>query len=68
MKETILYKCEICGTEYKDKKKCEQCEACHKKKGKIIKMRHQPYSFDHSGYPDKITVRFEDGMEKMYSR
>lgn len=32
MKETTCWKCDICGTEYKDKKKCEQCEAGHKKK------------------------------------
>ena len=36
MKETTLWKCDICGTEYRDKKKCEQCEAGHKKKGKIV--------------------------------
>ena len=40
----------------------------HKKEGKIVKMRHLPYTSDQSGYPDKITVKFEDGVEKMYSR
>ena len=68
MKETTLWKCDICGTEYRDKKKCEQCEAGHKKKGKIVKMRHLPYTSDQSGYPDKITVKFEDGVEKVNSR
>lgn len=53
MKETTCWKCDICGTEYKDKKKCEQCEAGHKKKGKIVKMRHLPYTSYPSGYPDK---------------
>lgn len=68
MKETTLWKCEICGTEYKDKMKCQECEENHKKKGKIIKMRHLPRTSDRSGYPDKITVKFEDGAEKVYSR
>ena len=36
MKDVTLWKCDICGTEYRDKKKCEQCEAGHKKKGKIV--------------------------------
>ena len=63
-----LWKCDICGTEYRDKKKCEKCETGHKKNGKIVKMRHLPYTSDQSGYPDKITVKFEDGVEKMYSR
>lgn len=31
-------------------------------------MRHLPYTFDQSGYPDKITVKFEDGEELVYSR
>ena len=35
---------------------------------KIVKMRHLPYTSDQSGYPDKITVKFEDGVEKVYSR
>ena len=39
-----------------------------KKEGKIVKMRHLPYTFDQSGYPYKITVKFEDGVEKVYSR
>lgn len=68
MKKTALWKCDICGTEYRDKKKCEKCETGHKKNGKIVKMRHLPYTSDQSGYPDKITVKFEDGVEKMYSR
>lgn len=68
MKCTTLWKCDICGTEYRDKKKCEQCETGRKKKGKIVKMRHLPYTFDQSGYPDKITVKFEDGEELVYSR
>lgn len=68
MKETTLWKCEICGTEYRDKGTCQKCESNHKKKGKIVKMRHQPYTNDRSGYPDKITVQFEDGVEKVYIR
>lgn len=68
MKDVTLWKCDICRTEYRDKKKCEKCETGHKKNGKIVKMRHLPYTSDQSGYPDKITVKFEDGVEKMYSR
>ena len=29
MKEVKHYICEICGTEYKDKNKCEECESGH---------------------------------------
>lgn len=68
MKDVTLWKCDICGAEYRDKKKCEKFETGHKKNGKIVKMRHLPYTSDQSGYPDKITVKFEDGVEKMYSR
>lgn len=68
MKEMTLWKCDICGTEYKEKLKCQKCEASHKKKDKIVSMRHLPYTSDASGYPDKITVEFEDGIKKIYSR
>lgn len=48
------------GFEREDRKRIEE--------GKIVKMRHLPYTSDQSGYPDKITVKFEDGVEKVYSR
>lgn len=68
MKEMTLWKCDICGTEYKEKLKCKKCEALHKKAGKIVSMRHLPFTSDASGYPDKITVEFEDGIKKVYSK
>lgn len=30
-------------------------------------MRHLPYTSYPSGYPDKITVKLENGVEKVYS-
>ena len=42
-----------------------KCDICGTK---IVKMRHLPYTSDQSGYPDKITVKFEDGEELVYSR
>ena len=68
MKTVNLYKCEICGTEYNEKAKCLKCEKNHKRKGEIVKMRYQSVNFDETGYPDKITVKFEDGVEKIYKR
>lgn len=68
MKEISLWKCEICGTEYKEKAACKKCEEGHKTNGKIVGMRHLPYSSDQSGYPDRITVKFENGVEKVYKR
>ena len=48
MKDITLWKCDICGTEYRDKKQCQKCESNHKKEGKIVKMRHLPYPYDQS--------------------
>lgn len=31
MKDITLWKCDICGTEYRDKKQCQKCESNHKK-------------------------------------
>ena len=66
MKETTHWKCEVCGIEYRDKKKCEQCETGHKKNGKIINMRYLPYTSNQPRYPDIITVKFEDEEEIVY--
>lgn len=29
MKKQILYMCEYCGTQYKEEKKCKECEKNH---------------------------------------
>ena len=29
MKDITLWKCDICGTEYRDKKQCQKCENNH---------------------------------------
>lgn len=68
MKEILSYKCKVCGTEYKEKSKCKQCEEAHKTKGEIIEMRYRSCFADKSGYPDKIIVKFEDGNEQVYKR
>ena len=38
MKQKILYTCEICKTDYADKKKATECECGHKTGLKAIKV------------------------------
>ena len=54
MKIVEKYKCDVCGTEYKDRK--------------IIKQVHQPHNLNMSGYPLKIEVEMSDGTKLMYKR
>ena len=68
MKELSRYMCEFCNTEYVDKSTAEKCEANHKHKGRIAKMRHLPLKNNMSGYPMAIDIAFEDGEIITYKR
>lgn len=68
MKETKLYTCEFCGTSYKEKSKCQQCEENHSKPVKIVDAAYASFKGDESGYPKRITVEMEDGEEVEYRR
>lgn len=68
MKQKILYTCEICHTDYKDKLAAERCEKHHKQKLKIIDRRDVPLSQDKRGFPVTITIQTADGETAIYSR
>ena len=62
MTEIIKYACDFCGTQYDTKAEALHCEATH----------NEPTEFDGKEwmfgkkYPDKLTVRMEDGAECRY--
>lgn len=66
MKETKLYICEICNTNYSDKSKCKQCEENHKKPVKIDKCKYLSYKSDNTGLPNQVTIMFDDGRCRTY--
>lgn len=67
MKEVKHYICEICGTEYNDKRKCQDCEEGHKKPMKIVGEKYQPITANHLGIPTRIEVEMEDGRTYIYT-
>lgn len=66
MKEISQYKCEICGTIYSERAKCEACEAGHKRPTKIVARKYRPITINHSGFPDKIEVETKNGERAIY--
>lgn len=68
MEELKLYRCEFCGTSYKEKKRCIECEKSHKKPVKIIDSRYVAENDNKKGYPVSITVQMEDGNKVIYKR
>ena len=44
MKELKMYQCEVCGTQFADKKKAEECEHKHRKVIKMISAKYRPYT------------------------
>ena len=66
MKEVKHYICEICGTEYNEKKKCENCEKGHNKPKKIVKAKYRAISQNALGIPTHIDVEMENGKVYTY--
>ena len=62
MKENMLYQCEICNTQYKDKEHAERCENCHKAPEKVQAIKYRC----RCEYPDFINVTFDDGSIRKY--
>ena len=64
MREQKLYICDYCGTQYKEKARCVECEETHVKISKIRDVRY------HAGgkYPDRVEVVFDDGSLAYYKR
>lgn len=72
MKQITLYKCEVCGTEYKFDKDAEACEKYHVKpvtKLPIVAEKYKPYHMQAVGpYPFKIYIKMDDGKIIEYER
>lgn len=68
MKKVEHYICEVCGTEYNDKKKCEECETGHVKPKRIYSSTFITINRDRSGYPTKVSIEMGDGKIITYKR
>lgn len=62
MRELELYQCEICNTQFNDKKKAEECEMSHCKITNVVPKRWRA----REKYPDRIIIEFSDGEEICY--
>lgn len=68
MKEVKHYICEVCGTEYNDKKKCMDCESKHIKPVSIEKFRHISMTQNAKGYPMSVDIKMSNGEVVTYKR
>lgn len=68
MKELKLYQCEICGTQYSDKLKAEECEKHHATGLEVVNGIYLNMKECADKFPVKIWVKSKDGEERMYVR
>ena len=68
MKKIERYVCEICGTEYTDKARCQKCEKSHKTATEIIDARYLSLHQNEQGYPVSVTIKFNDGKTVIFKR
>lgn len=67
MKKLELYVCETCGTQYKEKVECQNCERSHVRPVQITGEKYMPKNCN-GEYPVHITVRMADGKSITYKR
>ena len=68
MKELKLYTCEFCGTNYSQKRVCEECEKSHLIAKTIKRQRYVPMKNNQKGHPISIDVQFDNGDIVTYKR
>ena len=68
MKEVRHYICEICGTQYKDKNTCKDCESGHHKPLEITSSNWVSMKNNGSGYPTQIHIKMSNGETITYKR
>lgn len=67
MKRLDIFKCDFCGTLYKDKSECVKCEDQHVSAVAVVKQHHLPMNVA-AKYPHRIEVKMSDGSISIYER
>ena len=68
MKELQLYQCEICNTQYASERAAIDCEKSHRKIVNVKASKYRSQKSNPRGYPDKITVEFDNGRKVIYTK
>lgn len=70
MKIKTMYTCEVCGTDYKEQCRAEQCEKSHRVDIEIARADYLPIGYDNSlkGFPVRILMKAKDGTSMLYKR
>jgi hypothetical protein len=68
MRELKLYECEICRTQYASEKAAIDCEQSHRKIVKVKASKYRSQKSNPMGYPDRITVEFDNRREVIYTK
>lgn len=64
MKELKLYQCEICKTQYNEKRKAVECEKSHLPYIAVMNSRYKP----NGKYPETVRITFADKHQFIYYR
>ncbi len=68
MKETTLYQCEICGTQYASEGAAIECERSHRTIKEVVAQKYRSFKSNPDGYPDVISVTFDNDKKVVYKR
>lgn len=69
MKKLELYQCDLCGTQYRSRLECKNCEKSHRRPTGVLDARWNAKNVGSSdGYPVKVSVMFDNGVSVDYRR
>ena len=68
MKEVKHFICDICGTEYKDKNACSECERGHYRPLEISGAKFVSMKSNRSGYPTQVRIKMSNGEIITYKK
>ena len=66
MKEHTVYRCEICGADYSDRKRAKKCEEGHKTDLVVDKAEYKPSDWVNHGFPRIAILKSKDGKTAIY--
>lgn len=66
MEERIVYRCEICGSDFSDRKQAKKCEEGHKTGLVVEKAEYNPCGWVNHGFPRMVILKSKDGKTAIY--
>ena len=67
MQKATIYRCDVCGAQYKTPKECKSCEEFHVNMSQLKFIAFKPMPAARTQYPEALIAEMEDGATVAYA-